>query len=96
MNAPTLTPAQQYVKDQALEAAARALKRAFAFVQMHGGHIGFKKIMRSKGVPPVLVRWDDDDALRCYDANSYELMYQSLPGKHDQLATPPAKPGHAA
>ena len=86
MNAPKLNQAQQYVKDQALQAAARGLRRACAFVAMHRGTVGFKSTMRSYGAPPVVVRWDDDGALRCYDATSFELMYQSEPGHIERLA----------
>lgn len=96
MNTTALTPAQQYVKDQALEAAARGLRRASAFVAMHDGRIGFKATMRCKGVPPVFVRWDRDDVLRCYDATSFELMYQSQPGQLERLATCPVNPGNGA
>ena len=86
MNAPDLTPAQQYVKDQALEAAVRGLRRACAFVAMHGGSVGFKSTMGCKGMSPVFVRWGHDGVLRCYDATSFELLCQSEPGQIEQLA----------
>lgn len=92
MSASELTPAQQYVKDQAREAAARGLRRACAFVTMHAGGVGFKATIRSKGFPPVLVRWDQDEVLRCYDATTFELMYQSQPGQIDRLAIDGGRP----
>ena len=85
MTAPSLTPAQQYVKDQAHEAAVHGLRRACAFIAMKQGRIGFKGKMRRSGMPAVFVRWDSDDVIRCYDTADFQLLYQSEPGHFERL-----------
>jgi len=52
---------------------------------MHAGKQGFKKIMRLKNCDPVMVRWDEDGVLRCFDVVTSELLFCSVPGQIDQL-----------
>lgn len=80
-----LTPGQQYLKDRAQQAASHRLHTAVSFVNMHGGKPGFKKIMRLKKCDPVMVRWDEDGVLRCFDAVTADQLCSSLPGHIDQL-----------
>jgi len=85
MSGPALTQGQQYLHDRAQQAATHRLRTAVAFVGMHDGKQGFKKIMRLKKCDPVMVRWDEDGVLRCFDAVTSELLCCSVPSHVDRL-----------
>lgn len=87
-----MTTATQKVQALATEAAARCLKQAAVYAELHARKPLFQKTMRRRGSPAVLVRLDWPGVLRVFDPATGELRAESLPGKPDQLA--PATADH--
>ena len=81
-----MTTATQKVQALATEAAARCLKQAAVYAELHARKPLFQKTMRRRGSPAVLVRLDWPGVLRVFDPATGEVLAESLPGKPDQLA----------
>ncbi len=81
-----MSMAVQQIHAQAIEAATRCLKQAAIFAVAHIDKPLFKKPMKRRGAPAVLVRLDYPGVLRVIDPATGELLAESVPGKPDQLA----------
>lgn len=78
--------ATQEVRALAIEAAARRLKDAAVYAELHARKPLFQKTMRLRGGRSVLVRLDWPGLLRVFDPATGELQAESMPGRPEQLA----------
>ena len=81
-----MATATQKVQALATEAAARCLKQAAVYAELHASKPLFKKTMKQRGGTALLVRLDWPGVLRVFYPATGELRAESLPGKPDQLA----------
>lgn len=81
-----MTPAQQAAHDAAMAAAARALKRACTFAELHAtAKPMFQGTMKSPRSAPELVRLVWPGVLLVCDPKTGEVVAESEPGKPHQL-----------
>ncbi len=81
-----MATAKQQVQAAAINAAERCLKLAAAYAHAHIGGPLFKKLMRRRGGPSVLVRLMWPGVLQVLDPTTGELLGESLPGEPWQLS----------
>lgn len=81
-----MTQGPQYIKDQAIKAAALRLRQAATFAQLNTKNPLFQRRM-GKGSASVLVRLDWPGTLSMIDPETGELLAVSEAGRPDVLRT---------
>lgn len=81
-----MTQGPQYIKDQAIKAAALRLRQAATFAQLNTKNPLFQRRM-GKGSASVLVRLDWPGTLSMIDPETGELLAVSEVGRPDVLRT---------